>query len=106
MAWIWHCCGCGVGQQLEVSWETPYASSAALKRQTNKQTNENTGGDFREQFFLFYYQYFEVLNQINIHYTFSKNVFSVKKALISQIQNTKLHPFKITTVLKLCLYID
>ena len=30
MAWIWHCCGCGVGQQILV-WELLYAVSAALK---------------------------------------------------------------------------
>ena len=35
-ACIWHGCGCGVGQRLQLlirSWETPYAVGAALKRQ-------------------------------------------------------------------------
>ena len=44
---IWHCDGCGCGQQLllirPLAWEPPYAMGVALKRlnkQTNKQTNK------------------------------------------------------------------
>ena len=42
MAWIWHCCGSGLGLQkqlrldLYLAWEPPYAAGVALKRQKNK----------------------------------------------------------------------
>ena len=31
---IWHCCGCGVGRQLQLplAWELPHATGAALKK--------------------------------------------------------------------------
>ena len=37
---IWHCCGCGVGQQLQLqfdplAWEPLYAMSTAPKRQND-----------------------------------------------------------------------
>ena len=42
---IWYCCGCGVGQKLQLlfnplAWETPYATGTALKsNKTNKKRN-------------------------------------------------------------------
>ena len=53
MAWIWRCCGCGVGQQLQLrfnplAWEPPYTAGAALKRQ-NKQTNKNITAQRRQR---------------------------------------------------------
>ena len=43
MAWIWHCCGSGVGQQLwalirPIIWDPPYAVGVAERQ--NKQTNK------------------------------------------------------------------
>ena len=37
MAWILHCCGCGVGRQLTglLAWEHPYAADAAPKKNSN-----------------------------------------------------------------------
>ena len=41
MAWIWHCCGCGVVQQLRpLAWERPYAMGVALKRQQRQQQQQ------------------------------------------------------------------
>ena len=50
MAWIWQCCGCGVGwpHQLYIiliiplAWEPPYALSAPLKSKKQKNKNKTT----------------------------------------------------------------
>ena len=40
VAWIWRCCGCDVGGQLQLirplAWELPYAAGAALKKTKKK----------------------------------------------------------------------
>ena len=45
---IWHCCGCGVGQKLEVAalilplaWEIPCASNTAIKRKKRKRNKKS-----------------------------------------------------------------
>ena len=50
VARIWHCCGCGIGQQLQLRfnpWELPYAQGVALKKKNpkkkkKKKKKENT----------------------------------------------------------------
>ena len=47
-AWIPHCCGCGVGRQLQLqfdplAWELPYAAGVALKRKKEKRNKEING---------------------------------------------------------------
>ena len=36
MVWIWHCCGCGICRELQLSltfaWELPYAAGVAFKK--------------------------------------------------------------------------
>ena len=47
VAWIWHCCGYGAGQQLQLqfdplAWKLPYTMGVALKRPKKKKTkNKN-----------------------------------------------------------------
>ena len=48
MAWIWHCCGCGVGRlatalNTPLGWESPYATDAALKGQKDKKKKKSMG---------------------------------------------------------------
>ena len=45
MAWIPHCCGCGVGQAATalirpLAWEPPYTTGVALKIQKKKKKKE------------------------------------------------------------------
>ena len=52
MAWIWHCCGCGLGQRLQLrldplAWEHPYASRVALKGQKDKKRKKNDLMEFK-----------------------------------------------------------
>ena len=47
MAWIWHCCGCGVGQRATawirpLAWEHPYAMGVVLKRQKTRPQEKKT----------------------------------------------------------------
>ena len=49
-AWIWGCCGCGVGQQLTVpiqplAWELLYAVGVALKKKKKKERKKETANE-------------------------------------------------------------
>ena len=53
MAWIWHCCGCGVrpaaaAPTQPLAWEPPYAMGVALKH-THTHTHTHTKEEEEEE---------------------------------------------------------
>ena len=55
MAWIRHCCGCGVGLAAAaliqpLAWEPPYATGVTIKSKRNKQKSINVGRAFSPVF--------------------------------------------------------
>ena len=49
-AWIWCCCGCSVGWQLQLqfdppAWELPYATCVTIKTKQNIQEKKKTDQD-------------------------------------------------------------
>ena len=65
MARIWHCCGSGIVQQLQLqldppAWEPPYATGAALKKKTKKKRKRERKKERDELLLVLYYPFKDV----------------------------------------------